>query len=60
MNRALVSLISGALLVLLVGLGQEPNAAIVAVLGVVFSGIAVAFQLYLIAQRLLPDTVRIG
>ena len=46
MNRALVSLISGALLVLLVGLGQEPNAAIVAVLGVVFSGIAVAFQLY--------------
>jgi signal transduction histidine kinase len=45
-NRALVSLICGALLVLLIGLDSEPDAAIVAVLGVVFAAIAVGFQLY--------------
>src|SRR4051794_33294513 len=45
-NRALVSLICGALLVLLIGVGQEPRAAVAAVLGVVFAATAVAFQLY--------------
>jgi len=45
-NRALISLICGALLVLLVGLGQAYDPAIAAVLGVVFAATAVAFQLY--------------
>ena len=46
MNRALVSLVCGALLVLFVGLGQARDPAIAAVLGVVFAAAAVAFQLY--------------
>jgi len=45
-NRALVSLVCGALLVLFVGLGQARDPAIAAVLGVVFAAAAVAFQLY--------------
>jgi signal transduction histidine kinase len=44
-NRALISLVSGALLVLLLGLGDAPEPAVAAVLGVIFTAIAVGFQL---------------